>query len=258
MTELVRFSYALSPRMQAFIELRNGLDCLDKAAQQQSAHAWLCAASDIRSSLTGDQGRKLALPEIVGLLVSMQAHLQSLAKDYPRYAQTIQKACERLDAHMQNLRGGLGGAIDWLYNDSLISTHLNALKKQDWLGHKPALPQCLGTLWHPDHERVVRLGRELDPLRQAIRSLDQMLHEYVGWSVRTAEEGCDQITPERGVNYGLLVIGLEQAMVEAGITPDISGNRVAVRVRFQQWPPGEAARDFTDTFDYSMMLVPFA
>jgi cell division FtsZ-interacting protein ZapD len=54
------------------------------------------------------------------------------------------------------------------------------------------------------------------------------------------------------------VIGLDQALVEAGITPDISGNRVAVRVRFQQWPPGEAARDVTNTIDYAMMLVPFA
>jgi hypothetical protein len=258
MTELVRFSYALSPRLQAFIELRNGLGCLDKAVHQGNAHAWLCAASDIRASLVGDQGRKLALPEIVGLLVSMQAHLQTLAKDFPRYSQTIQKACERLDGHMQNLRGGLSGAIDWLYNDALVSTYLNALKKQDWLGHKPALPQCLDVLWHPDHKRVVHLRQELEPLRNAVLSLDHMLHEYVSWTTRQAEDGCDQITPERGINYGLLVIGLDQAKVEAGITPDISGNRVAVRVRFQQWPPGETAHDFTDTISYSMMLVPFA
>jgi len=258
MTELVRFSYALSPRMQAFIELRNGLYCLDKAVQQGNAHAWLCAASDIRASLVGDQGRKLALPEVVGLLVAMQAHLQSLAKDYPRYGQTIQKACDRLDAHMQNLHGGHSEAIDWLYNDALVSTHLNALKKQDWLGHKPALPQCLDALWHPDHERVMHLNQVLEPLRQAIHSLDQMLHEYVQWNSRKAEDGCDQITPQRGINYGLLVIGLDQTLVEAGITPDISGNRVAVRVRFQQWPPGEAARDVTNTIDYAMMLVPFA
>jgi hypothetical protein len=258
MTEMVRFSYALSPRLQAFIELRNGLQCLDKAVQQESAQAWLCAASDIRASLVGDQGRKLALPEVVALIVAMQAHLQSLAKEYPRYGQTIQKACERLETHMNSLRGGLSEAIDWLYNDSLISTHLNALKKQDWLGHKPALPQCLDTLWHPGHERVVHLNQRLEPLRQAILSLDHMLHEYVGWSARKATDGCDQITPERGVNYGLLVIGLDQATVASGITPDISGNRVAVRVRFQQWPSGEAARDVTDTIDYAMMLVPFA
>jgi hypothetical protein len=258
MTELVSFSYALSPRLQAFIELRNGLYCLDQAEHQNNAHAWLCAASDIRASLVGDQGRKVALPEIVGLLVSMQAHLQALAKDYPRYGQTIQTACDRLDAHLQNLRGGQSGAIDWLYNDSLVSTYLNALKKQDWLGHKPALPQCLDTLWHPDHERVTHLRRELAPLRDAIQSLDHMLHEYVSWSEHRAEDGCDQITPERGVNYGLLVIGLDQATVEAGITPDISGNRVAIRVRFQQWPPGEAAHDITETISYSMMLVPFA
>ena len=79
MTEAVRFSFALSPRMQAFIELRNGLQCLERAEAQGNGQAWLCAASDLRASLIGDQGRRPALAEIIGLLVSMQAHLQGLA-----------------------------------------------------------------------------------------------------------------------------------------------------------------------------------
>jgi ribosomal protein L35AE/L33A len=46
--------------------------------------------------------------------------------------------------------------------------------------------------------------------------------------------------------------------VAQGITPDISGNRVAVRIRFQKWPPGKAVQDVTDDVRYAMMLVPFA
>lgn len=258
MTDHVRFSFALSPRMQAFIELRNGLQCLEMASRQGNGQAWLCAASDLRTSLIGEQGRRPALPEILGLLVSMQAHLQGLAKQYPRFAQTIAKACERLDGHTQGLQDGLGEVVDWLYNDALISTHLNALKKQDWLGHKPALPQCLDALWHPDDARTTALHQGLAPLSEAVLSLDHMLHEYVDWSEREAVDGCDQITPEKGGNYGLLVIGLDRATVAAGITPDISGNRVAVRVRFQQWPVGKAVQDVIDPVRYTMMLVPFA
>ncbi len=258
MTEAVRFSFALSPRMQAFIELRNGLQCLERAAAQGNGQAWLCAASDIRASLIGDQGRRPALAEIVGLLVSLQAHLQGLGKEYPRFAQTIAKACDKLDAHMHGLQDGLGEPVDWLYNDSLVFTYLNALKKQDWLGHKPALPQCLDALWHPDDARCRHLHQGLAPLREAVQSLDHMLHEYVAWSEREAIDGCDQITPDKGINYGLLVIGLDPETVARGITPDISGNRVAVRIRFQQWPPGKSVQDVIDNIRYAVMLVPFA
>jgi len=38
--------------------------------------------------------------------------------------------------------------------------------------------------------------------------------------------------------------------------PDISGNRLAIRIRFQLWTPGLPPSDYTGDQPYSMMLVP--
>jgi hypothetical protein len=40
--------------------------------------------------------------------------------------------------------------------------------------------------------------------------------------------------------------------------PDLSGNRIAVRVRFQLWSPGKPICQMEEDVPYHMMLVPFA
>ncbi|MFQ5582168.1 MAG: hypothetical protein ACE5F3_06030 [Mariprofundaceae bacterium] len=259
MTDLVRFSFALSPRMHAFLELRDALLCLDEAKRQNHAYAWLHAATDIRSSLLGEQGRKPAVPEIIGLLVAMQTHLGKLAEEESPYRDSIQGACDTIDQHIQTLRPGIPEAAKFLTNDALICIYLNAQKKQDWLGHKPTLPQSLTTMWQQGGpERATMLCEALYQLEAIVNCLDSMLHDYVGWQSCIAENGSDQITPERGVNHGLIVIGLDTDSVARGIVPNISGNRLAIRLRFQSWQPGCPSADVEHDQAYAMMLVPVA
>ncbi len=258
MKELIRFSFSLSPRMQSFLMLRDGLRCLSAAEQAGQPYLWLQACVDVRASLLGEQGRKPALPEVLGLFASMRQHLEALAEEHPRYRASIEASCEDIDAHIQALRGAADLSSRLLGQDALIETYYNALKKQDWLAHKPCLPQSLTTLWHGSGDRQQRLHEELADIVEAVYQLDGMLHDYVTWERRKATEGHDQITPERGVQFGLIVIGLPPGEVGQGIVPDISGNRLAIRLRFQQWQPGMSARQVQEDITYAMMLVPIA
>jgi len=258
MNELVRFSFSLSPRMQVFLMLRDGLRCLGAAEQSGQPYLWLQACVDVRASLLGEQGRKPALPEVIGLFAAMRQHLESLAGEHPRFRASIEASCEDIDSRIQTLREIADSATRLLGQDALIETYYNALKKQDWLAHKPCLPQSLATLWHGSGERQQRLHEELAEIMDAVHRLDNMLHDYVMWERRTASDGHDQIIPERGIQFGLIVIGLAPAEVSQGIVPDISGNRLAIRLRFQQWLPGMPTRQVSDHVDYAMMLVPIA
>ncbi len=258
MTDMVRFSFALTPRMRAYLDLRDAMVELRQAWQTQQTRPWLLAACDLRASLLGEQGRKNALPELIALILAMQEHLQQLAEESPQYRQAIEQTCERLDGHAQTLQQGLTEAWDFLGRDALINACLNALKKQDWLGHKPALPQSLAALWPGYASEAGRLMQMLQPLEQAISELDGMLNDYVQWQPAVAAEGCGQITPERGTVFGLLVIGLKQEDVAAGIVPNVSGNRHAIRLRFQRWQPGQPPAEVHEDIDYAMMLVPVA
>jgi len=244
--------------MQAFLMLRDGLQCLKAAEQAGQPYLWLQACVDVRTSLLGEQGRKPALPEVLGLFASMREHLEKLAVDHPRFGASIAASCENIDTQMQILRDGPNGASQLLGQDALIETYFNALKKQDWLGHKPCLPQSLATLWCESGDRQQQLHGGLTKIMAAVHCLDGMLHDYVMWEKRTAGEGHDQIVPERGTHFGLIVIGLDHADVGRGIIPDISGNRLAIRLRFQQWLPGQPARQVQEDVPYSMMLVPVA
>lgn len=255
MSELVRFSFALTPRMRSFLELRDGLRSLERARQSDQPYAWLLAACDVRTSLLGEQGRKQAIPEMVGLLASMRTHLTQLVENHPEYRGKILEACDMIEEYIGSMRGGVQDAIDFFTEDALLGSYYNALKKQDLLAHKPVLPQGLNTIWGGARHKEL-LSQSLHDLHAAVTHLDIMLNDFVGWKNRNAHEGSDQITPERGIEYGLLIIGLDSALVRQGIVPECTGNRLAIRVRFQQWVAGEAPHDVDNELPYKTMLVP--
>lgn len=256
MSELVRFSFALSPRTQAFLAVRDALYCLEQARTSGDARSWLHAACDLRASLLGEQGRKSALPEIYGLLESMRTYLLKLAEEHPSYRATIDQACSKLESHTQQLQQGIHDIHEYLTQDALVNVYFNAQKKQDWLGHKHCLPQSLHALWHHADGRTEKLHHSLQPLTRLVLNLDHMLNDFVGWEQRLAVEGSDQITPSRDKQFGLMVVGLPHETVAQGIIPDISGNRLAIRIRFQRWNPGLPAVDVHENQAYALMLVP--
>ena len=256
MTEKVQFSFALSPRMRAFIEVRDALACLEHARQLQQGAAWLHAACDLRASLLGDQGRKSIVPEVIGLCVEMKEYLQQLMHDAPHYREQILHSCSQIDSLLSLLQPGMPEACQFLSDDALINAYLNAQKKHDWLGHKLCLQQSMAVIWSESDRRTAPLHRLLEPLKQAVHMLDGMLNDFVAWKQGVARGGNGHITPERGKSFGLLVISLPASAVTEGVIPDISGNRLAIRLRFQHWQPGKPPVDFNDDVPYAMMLVP--
>jgi len=256
MTEMVDFSFALSPRMRSFIELRDALASLESARAAEHGTSWLHAACDLRASMLGDQGRKNAIPEIIGLFTDMQVHLCQLAEDTPRYHDNIQLACDKIKKHIQRLQPGVSDACHFLTEDALINAYLNTQKKHDWLGHKLCMQQSIQTIWHESDTRTQPLHAALIPLFEAVDCLDGMLNDFVQWKQCVATHGTGHITPERGKSFGLLVIAIPADAVAQGIMPDISGNRLAIRIRFQLWSPGSPPCDFEGDQPYAMMLVP--
>lgn len=255
MSDLIRFGFALTPRMRSFMELRDGLRCLERARQCDQPYTWLLAACDVRTSLLGEHGRKQAVPELIGLLASMRTHLTQLVEKHPEYRGKILEACDMIEQYIESMRLGIQDAMDFFCEDALLASYFNALKKQDLLAHKPGLSQSLDVLWSGSKRKDV-LSHSLHDLHAAVTHLDIMLNDYVGWEKRIAVSGSDQITPERGIEHGLLIVGLDPAAVQQGINPECSGNRMAIRVRFQQWKAGESAVDVDDDFPYYAMTVP--
>ncbi len=236
------------------MELRDGLRCLERA-RHGDPYAWLLAACDVRTSLLGEHGRKQAIPELVTLLASMRTHLTQLVENHPEYRQKILEACDMIEEYIESMRSNIHDATEFFCEDALITTYFNALKKQDLLAHKPGLSQNLVAICSASKHRDM-LSESLHDLHAAVTHLDIMLNDFVGWEKRHAEFGTDQITPERGVEYGLLIIGLEQGLVQQGINPECSGNRHAIRVRFQQWVAGKPAQDVDHELPYYTMMVP--
>lgn len=256
MVEMARFSFALTPRMRSFIELRDGLRCLERARQCDQPYAWLQAACDLRCSILGENGRKQAVPELVALLATMRTHLTQLVENHPEYREKILEACDLIEKYIESMRSSVQNAMDFFCEDALLNSYFNALKKQDLLAHKPILPQSLGFLWSSSKHKEL-LSETLRDLHAAVSHLDIMLNDFVGWEKQMASSGSDQIVPpERGTEYGLLVLGLDTAYVQQGIVPECSGNRRAIRVRFQQWKAGDAACDVEDDLPYYSMMVP--
>lgn len=257
MAELVRFSFPLSARMHAFVELRDGLIALESARQSNQPYAWLQAAADVRASLHGEYGRKQAQPELIALLASMRNYLNGLAEAHPKFQRQLMESCDALLGHTEMLRQGLRGALDFLIEDGLINCYINAVQKQDFLAHRPLLAQTLGEFWRTSTHRDA-LSERLHELYSAVLHLDAMLNDFVRWQERRAEGGLDQITPERGSDCGMLIVGLDGDTVRRGIVPEFSGNRLAVRLRFLQYLPGESAKDVIEDQVYSLMKVPIS
>ncbi len=256
MTEKVHFSFALSPRMRSFIELRDALDCLDTAYTNQLGSNWLHAACDLRASLLGDHGRKNAVPEIIALFKDMKKYLKKLADDAPKYHDHILQSCAQIDLLIEQLKPGLPEAVQYLTQDALVNAYLNAQNKHDWLGHKMCMQQSINAIWQHAELRTQPLHQALSPLSHAINKLNDMLNNFVGWESCVAEGGTGHISPSRGKDFGLLVIALPADAVAEGVIPDISGNKLAIRLRFQRWGPGEAPSTYNDDIPYDMMLVP--
>ncbi|MDX8395892.1 MAG: hypothetical protein R8K22_05720 [Mariprofundaceae bacterium] len=257
MTDLVRFSFALSPRIQSFLELRDGLRCLEHARHFDQPYAWMLAASDLRASLLGEHGRRQALPELTGLLTAMRIRLSQLAEEHPQFRTQMLESGDHLEGHKTSMRQGIQDATDFLCTDALLNNYANALKKQDVIAHKLTLPQSLHMLWNAGDYKN-QLSQSLQDVYAAVSHLDAMLNDFVAWDHRIAKLGTDQITPERGKEFGLLVFGLDPSYVRQGILPNYSGNHLAIRVRFQQWQTGLKASEISEDQPYSVMLVPVA
>ncbi len=257
MSQFIRFSFPLSPRMQSFLQLRDGLACLAEANADQQPYVWLQACADLHISLFGEQGRRAALSDVIGLLGCMQDHLDALASEHPQYCEQIMRSCATLEGHEKNLRGGVDEAKNILTSDALISAWMNGLKKHDWLGHRKHMPHALHTLWHNSQRREA-VHNALRNLSEAVSSMHGMLHDYVAWESHLAEGGGQRFRLDSSKPCGLLIVGLTPAQVDAGLIPDISGNHMAVRLRFQRWLPTQASVQVDEDVPYQCMQVPIA
>lgn len=255
MSSLVRFYFSLTPRLQAFITLRDGLQCLGTAHQQNIPYAWLQAATDIQASLVGEHGRKPATLELVALLKSIREHLHNLAHEHPDFSEQINEACKAITEHKQTIRQCMPEILTFLNHDGLLNAWINANKKQDFLAHKLHFPQALPNFWNTLNLQS-SFNESLQELRTIVTHIDAMLNDFVPWSEHIAEEGRSQITPPRDNKHGLLIVGIDSKWVEQGITPEFSGNRLAVRMRFQAWKAGEPQMTIEENIPYRMMLVP--
>ena len=254
MTPLIRFSFPLSPSMQGFLRVRDALVCLQQANLDDQPYVWLQACADLRISLFAEQGRRPGLTDVVGLLSRMQEHLDTLANEHPRYCEEILRSCATLEKHEKNLRAGLEHAMNLLSSDALIHAWLNGLKKHDWLGHQSHMPHAVATLWSL-RERRDALHDALQGLDAAVMSLHDMLQDFVGWEQRVAAAGADHIKLEREKEFGLLIVGLTREQVLAGLVPDMSGNRMAIRLRFQRWEPGTCAMAAEEEGPFTAVVV---
>lgn len=242
--------------MRAFIELRDALACLESACVTQNGSNWLHAACDLRASLLGDLGRKGAVSELIALFGELKGYLKNLCDDTPQYRERILRSCDQVDRVIEQLQPGIPEACDYLASDALVNAYLNAQKKHDWLGHKLCMQQSINAIWSHSDARTLPLHQALTPLCRAVDMLDQMLNDFVSWKKCVAKNGCGQITPERGKSYGLLVIAMSADAVANGIIPDISGNRLAIRLRFQHWAAGKPPSDYEQDLPYAKMLIP--
>lgn len=253
MTKVVHFSFALTPRMRTWLGVRDAVRCLRSAREPLP---WLHAAMDLRASLLGEHGRKPALPDLAALIGATREAVAALGDQHPDYAERIQATCERLDAHADALRETMEGVCHFLLDDALLLAWQDAQKKQDFLGHRACLPAGLPHAWRPDDARVERLNALIGPLAGMCETMEQVLYGWAPWEKRMADDGTDQITPARSANFGLMVVALPEADVRDGVMPEISGNRLAIRLRFLRWRAGEGPAPLDAPQRYGLMLTP--
>jgi len=256
MNHLIRFSFALTPRMHSFLECRNALQCLEYAKLHDDAYAWLQAVHDLQESLLGSTARKPVVPEIVALIHAIQKHLKLLSQQNSSFKQQILEAHASLETYEKVLAEKLPQALDFMYNDGVIQSWANCHKKQDWLAHRLFYPKILPIFWQTLGVQE-KLNESLQDIHAIITHIDGILHDFVPWSEAFAKNGCDQVQPAASrEKYGLLIVGLPSHAVQSGISPEFSGNQHAVRIRFQQWTAGAAQTSYEQDLPYYRMLVP--
>ena len=257
MNQLVRFCFPLNPRLQSFVTLRDALQCLDRARQNSDPYSWLQASQDLRVSLLGEQARKVATPELLGLLKSIRIHLNGIAQEHPDFKNQITAACDTIVEHKKSLQECIPPILDFLTQDSVLNAWANACQKQDYLAHKLYFPQVLPIFWESLGVQDT-LHQHLQDFYAIITHIDSMLNDFVPWTEKIAYEGRDQIIPPRDQEHGLLIIGIERQWVEQGVLPEFSGNRLAIRLRFQALKLGEEQHEYHEDLSYRMMMVPIA
>jgi len=188
-------------------------------------------------------------------LKSIREHLHKLAQEHPDFSEQINEACRAISEHEQTIRQCIPAILEFLNQDGFLNAWLNANKKQDFLAHKLNFPQVLPIFWQTLNLQDT-LHKLLQELCAIVTHIDAMLNDFVPWLHKIAEEGRAQITPPRNDQHGLLIIGLDSVWVEQGITPDFSGNRLAIRMRFQAWKAAEPQSIVEEDIPYRMMLVP--
>jgi len=256
--QIIPISFALTPRIQSFLELRDALRCLAYADKANSAYAWLAASRELHDMFLGENNKKPVMPNIVGLFSVMQKHFTDLSNKHPQFKKKLTQACEEIDQYSDNIRRDVPLAIDFLCTDAWLNAYYETIRKQDMLGHKQCLPQIIPLLWSGGGKHAQRLNQILTSLIQAIEYLDKMLHAHAPWQPRLAKNGCDIISINKQDGIGLLIVGITQPQVEKGIFPNYSGNRQQVRLRFNQLLPSQPIQSLEHDFNYSIMMVPIS
>ncbi len=256
--DIVPIAFAITPRVQSFIELRDAMRCLIQAMHDHSPYAWLAAEKEVHDMLLGEGNKKPVTPNILSLFSSMSRHFKNLAAKHPEFEANLKQACESIEEHAEHIRTSVPLAADFLTSDAWLTAYIDTIRKQDALGHKLALPQVIQILWNGDGQHAKQLYLLLEPIIQALEHLNHMLHAHVPWEQRLAESGADQITLHAQDDIGLLIIGLPQADIAQGILPNCSGFRSIIRLRFSQWKVGQVAQDVTFNQPYSLMMVPIS
>ncbi len=255
---VIPVSFALTTRMQSFIEMRDALRCLSQAVANNAPYAWLPAAKDIHDLLIGEGHKKPATPNILSLFGSIRKHYLSLGKKHPEFQDKLKRACDEIDNRTEAIHQQIPPAIEFLTSDAWLTAYTESIRTQDILAHKSGLPQLILPLWHGDVQHARKLQLLLEPLISTIEYINQMLHTHAPWEHRTAKLGYDQVTLKAQDDIGLIIIGVPQHAISQGVIPSCSGFRSVVRIRFSQWQPGEVAQDLKFDQNYSLMLVPFS
>jgi len=242
--------------MQSFLECRNGLQCLNHAKKHHDMYAWLQAIQDLDESLKGSVARKPAVPEIIGLIHALQKHLKKLSLHSAHFKQAILDAHDQLGEHELKLAQSLPELLDSIAEDGVIQSWVNSQKKMDWIGHRLFYPQILPVFW--DSLGIQnKVEENLQDFHDMIRHVDGILHDFVPWTKASAKGGCDQVQiAAQEEPCGLLIVGLPLNLVQSGITPEFSGNRHTVRIRFQQYRMGKPCQIPEQDIPYQYMLVP--
>ncbi|MDQ7004208.1 MAG: cell division protein ZapD [Ghiorsea sp.] len=256
--DLIPVAFPLTPRMQAFIEFRDALRLINQAQDNNSPYMWLAASKEVSDMLLGEGNKKPIVPTILSLFHIMGKHFKDLANKHPDYKDNLMQAASDLEEQAASIRQALEKSLPFLQSDALLTTYSDLTRKQDPLGYRCSLPQVLHHIWHEQAQRSETLTGLLQPIVQAVESLNKMLHAHAPWEQRVAKAGVDQIKLAAQDDIGLLIIGVSPDVITQGIVPICSGFRSIIRLRFEHWLVGKCVKDLTQDQPYSLMMVPIS